>query len=116
VKLLQGGGRIRVAFDDPDLVSDAGLAPAVELAESCDPQGIVAEQVRVDGHKGADPGGKVATLVAGMLTGADSIDDTDVLRHGGMPSLFGGVYAPSTLGEFLRSFSHGHVGGRSPPG
>ena len=26
-----------------------------------------------------------------------------------MPVLFGGVYAPSTLGEFLRAFSHGHV-------
>jgi hypothetical protein len=33
----------------------------------------------------------------------------DVLRHGGMPSLFGGVYALSTLGEFLRAFNHGHV-------
>src|SRR4030095_6424894 len=26
-----------------------------------------------------------------------------------MPQLFGGVYAPSTLGEFLRAFTHGHV-------
>jgi Transposase DDE domain group 1 len=109
VRLLQGGGRLRVAFDDPNLVSDSGLVPAMELAESCDLHGIVAEHVRIDGHKGANPEGKVATLVAGMLTGADSIDDTDELRHGGMPSLFGGVYAPSTLGEFLRSFSHGHV-------
>jgi hypothetical protein len=109
VRLLQGGGRIRVAFDDPDLVSEAGLVPAMELAESCDLHGIVAEHVRIDGHKGSNPGGKVATLVAGMLTGADSIEDTDVLRQGGMGSLFGGVYAPSTLGEFLRAFSHGHV-------
>ena len=44
-----------------------------------------------------------------MLTGADSIDDTDDLRSGGMPSLFGGIYAPSTLGEFLRAFHHGNV-------
>jgi hypothetical protein len=44
-----------------------------------------------------------------MLTGADSIDDLDVVRHGGMAELFGGVYAPSTLGSFLRMFSHGHV-------
>lgn len=42
-----------------------------------------------------------------MLTGADSIDDLDVVRHGGMGELFGGVYAPSTLGSFLRAFSHG---------
>jgi hypothetical protein len=44
-----------------------------------------------------------------MLTGADSIDDLDVVRHGGMAELFAGVYAPSTLGSFLRTFSHGHV-------
>ncbi|MGK2881519.1 MAG: transposase [Mycobacterium sp.] len=44
-----------------------------------------------------------------MLAGADSIDDLDVLRHGGMPRLFSGVRAPSTLGTFLRSFTHGHV-------
>src|SRR4051812_28008217 len=44
-----------------------------------------------------------------MLAGADSIDDMDVLRHGGMTKVFGGVRAPSTLGTFLRSFTHGHV-------
>jgi hypothetical protein len=44
-----------------------------------------------------------------MLTGADSIDDLGMLRHGGMPKLFGGVRAPSTYGTFLRSFTHGHV-------
>jgi DDE family transposase len=109
VRLLHGGGRIRVAFDDPNLVSYSGLVPAMELAESCDLHGIVAEHVRIDGHKGANPGGKVATLVAGMLAGADSIDDVDELRSGGMPLLFGGVYAPSTLGEFLRAFHHGNV-------
>ncbi len=30
-----------------------------------------------------------------MTAGADSIDDTDVLRHGAMPLLFGGIRAPS---------------------
>lgn len=48
-------------------------------------------------------------MVAGILTGAGSIDDMDVLRSGGMASLSGGVYAPSTLGEFLRAFHHGNV-------
>jgi hypothetical protein len=32
-----------------------------------------------------------------------------VLRHGGLPRLFGGVRAPSTLGTFLRAFTWGHV-------
>jgi hypothetical protein len=35
--------------------------------------------------------------------------DFDVVRQGGMSTLFGGVYAPSTLGSFLREFTHGHV-------
>lgn len=43
-------------------------------------------------------------LVAGMLAGADSIDDMNVLRHGGMGRLFDRTYAPSTLGSFLREF------------
>ena len=33
----------------------------------------------------------------------------DVLRHGAMAYLFGGVRAPSTLGSFLRSFTWGNV-------
>jgi hypothetical protein len=52
---------------------------------------------------------KVSCLVAGMTAGADSIDDMDVLRHGAMPVLFGGVRAPSTLGTFLRSFTWGNA-------
>jgi hypothetical protein len=50
---------------------------------------------------------KVPCLVAGMVAGADSIDDLDVLRHGALPVLFGGIRAPSTLGSFLRSFTWG---------
>lgn len=32
-----------------------------------------------------------------------------VIRSGGSPKLFGAVYAPSTLGMFLREFTHGHT-------
>lgn len=81
----------------------------MRLAQSCDLYGIVSRRLHVPTDKGANASGKVATIVAGMLTGADSIDDLDVVRHGGMQVLFSGVYAPSTLGEFLRAFSHGHV-------
>jgi len=59
--------------------------------------------------KGANAGLKVASLVAGMVAGADSIDDMAVLRHGGMGRIFSRAYAPSTLGSFLRSFTFGHV-------
>ena len=58
---------------------------------------------------GVNPHLKVTCLVAGMVAGADSIDDMDLLRHGGMARLFTGVRAPSTLGTFLRSFTFGHV-------
>ena len=44
-----------------------------------------------------------------MCAGADCIDDVDVLRSGGMGTLFGGVYAPSTIGTLLREFSFGHA-------
>jgi hypothetical protein len=44
-----------------------------------------------------------------MAAGADSIDDMDLLRHGAMTSLFGGVRAPSTLGSHLRSYTWGNV-------
>jgi hypothetical protein len=44
-----------------------------------------------------------------MLAGADSIDDMNLLRHGGMGRLFARTYAPSTLGSFLREFRFGHV-------
>ena len=52
---------------------------------------------------------KVPGLVAGMVAGADSIADMDLMRHGGSGRLFTGIRAPSTLGTFLRSFSFGHI-------
>ena len=58
---------------------------------------------------GANAHLKVPALVAGMVAGADSIDDMDLLRHGGMGRLFAGIRAPSTLGTFLRTFTFGHV-------
>jgi hypothetical protein len=98
-----------VTFDDPNLVSCAGLVPVMRLARDVGLHDAVAGRVSLPTDKGANPAGKVATIVAGMLAGADSIDDLDVARHGGMRSLFTGVYAPSTLGSFLRTFTHGHV-------
>ena len=65
--------------------------------------------VKLPGYFGANAGLKVTALVAGMLAGADSIDDMSLLRHGAMRKLFTGTYAPSTLGSFLRAFSFGHA-------
>ena len=96
---------IRPAFDDPNLVSAAGLVPALRLAESAGLYDLL------DGLTvpSPNPAAKTASVVGGMLAGADSIDDLDLLRHGGMGRLFAGVRAPSTLGTHLRSFTHGHV-------
>jgi hypothetical protein len=73
---------------------------------------LVADRLSLSGDGAANSAAKVACLVAGMVAGADSIDDMDLLRHGGMGRLFGGVRAPSTLGTFLRRFSFGHVPAR----
>jgi hypothetical protein len=108
VQLSHAGRAISAAFDDPNLVSCAGLVPVMRLAEQVDLAGLVAARVRPDLSTGSNPGGKAAAVVAGMVAGADSIDDLNLLRHGGMGRLFGGVYAPSTLGSFLRFFTWGH--------
>jgi hypothetical protein len=98
-----------VQFDDPNLVSCVGLAPVLRLAERAGLQDLVAEHVRVDKRGGGNADVKVRALVAGMVAGADSIDDMALLRHGAMGRLFSGVRAPSTLGTFLRTFTFGHV-------
>ena len=96
-------------FDDPNLVSSAGLLPVLGLAESAGLHELADEHVTVPTDKGANPGLKVASLVGGMVAGADSIDDMALLRHGGMGRIFARAYAPSTLGSFLRAFTFGHV-------
>ena len=98
-----------VVFDDPNLVSCAGLAPVLELAERARLQALVAEHVRIGKPGGGNARLKVPALVAGMISGADSIQDMALLRHGAMGRLFTGVHAPSTLGTFLRTFMFGHV-------
>src|SRR5665647_1558712 len=96
-------------FDDPNLVSSAGLVPMLVLARSAGLARLADQHLSVPTDKGANAGLKVASLVAGMVAGADSIDDMAVLRHGGMGKVFTNAYAPSTLGSFLRSFTFGHV-------
>jgi DDE family transposase len=109
MRLLHSAAATSVQFDDPNLVSCAGLVPVMRLAQDSGLPELVAEHLTVAGPLGANTPFKIGCVVAGMIAGADSIDDLDVLRHGGMGELFDGVRAPSTLGSFLRAFSWGNV-------
>src|SRR5512142_1015033 len=109
VRLLHSLAKTRASFDDPNLVSQAGLVPVMALAGRAGLPGLVAGHVRPGGECGVNADLKVSALVAGTEAGADSIDDMDVLRHGAMSMLFGGVRAPSTLGSHLRSYTWGNV-------
>ncbi|WP_026536453.1 IS1380 family transposase [Arthrobacter sp. H14] len=100
---------VSASFDDPNLVSAGGLVPVLALAEKSGLRSLADQWVTVPTDKGANAGLKIASLVGGMVAGADSIDDMALLRHGGMGKLFDRGYAPSTLGSFLRSFTFGHV-------
>ncbi len=103
------GATSSIVFDDPNLIAHAGLVPALDLARQAGLHDLVRDHVHLDGPGRAYPDVKVTGLVAGMLAGADSIDDMDVLRHGAMGRLFSGLRAPSTLGTFLRCFDHGRL-------
>jgi hypothetical protein len=83
VQLLHARRAVDAVFDEANLVSCAGLVPMMGLAEQVDLAGLVAAQVRPDLSTGSNPGGKAAAIVAGMATGAESIDDLNVPRHGG---------------------------------
>ena len=113
MKLPGGWAKARPVFDDEHLVSCAGLMPVMGLAEQTGLSELITDRVRVASTRvasaGVNPAGKLTSIIAGMAAGADSIDDLEVIRAGGMKRLFGGVYAPATLGQFLREFTHGHT-------
>ena len=109
MQLKHASTAVSASFDDPNLVSAAGLVPIMALAEKAGLRVLAQKWLSVPTDKGANAGLKVASLVGGMVAGADSIEDMAILRHGGMAKLFTACYAPSTLGSFLRKFSFGHV-------
>ena len=79
-------------FDDDNLIATGGLVPVMLLAQSAGLSDLVDEHVTV---AGANAAVKVAALVAGMVAGADSISDMDLLRHGGMGRAFAEHRAPA---------------------
>ena len=103
---------VQVSFDDERVVSDAGLMLVATLAGRLGIEALAQRLVRLRSKRpgAGNAGRKVMSLIFAMALGADSIDDTDVLRSGRTRRLLGGwVAAPSTLGTFLRAFTFGHV-------
>src|SRR4051794_41764854 len=98
---------VSVAFDEPNLVSAAGLVPLMALAHKAGLRELADERMSVPTDKGANPGLKLSSLVAGVAAGAGSIEDMALLRHGGggqgfpraeAPPPPGGVPGPVPLG------------------
>ena len=103
---------VQVEFDDERVVCDAGVMLVATLAQRLGIEALAGDLVRLrrDRPGAANVGRKVMAVIYAMVLGADSIDDTDVLRAGRTRRLLGGwIPAPSTLGTFLRAFTFGHV-------
>jgi hypothetical protein len=103
---------VEVVFDDERVVSDAGVMVVATLARRLGVEALAQQLVRLrrDRPGAANAGRKVMALIYAMVLGADSIDDSGVLRAGRSGRLLGGwIPAPSTLGTFLRAFTFGHV-------
>ena len=112
-------------FDDEHLVSDAGLVPVMALAEQAGLSELVAERVELGETRvvsaGVNPAGKLSSIIAGMAAGADSIDDLQVIRSGGMKRLFArGVCAGDVgavpAGVHPRALSAAGLGGAGASG
>ena len=103
--------RIRVAFDNPRLVANAGLMLPVTLAHHLGLSELADSHLDLGDAPGrANVGDKIMTLVASALAGGDCIDDAEALRAGRTERVLGcTVKAPSTLGTLLRSFRWEHV-------
>ena len=81
-------------------MSAAGLVPVLAVAQRAQLRRLADERLGVPSDRGANAGLTVTSLVAGMLAGADCIEDMRLLRHGGRGRLFHACCAPSTWSFF----------------
>lgn len=72
MRILHG---VTAVLDDPYLVSCAGLAPLLQLAERTGLHNLTAERVRAAKPGDGNDGLMVPALVAGMIAEAESIED-----------------------------------------
>lgn len=98
--------RVGVTFDDDHAVANAGLILPATLLDHLGFEAAADEVVSV----GYRPGRKVATVVHGILAGAECIDDLGVLRAGATDRVLSTKpMDPSTVGTWLRQLTFGHV-------
>lgn len=106
---MKASHTIEPVFDDPNLIAYGGLPAVMKLAEQAGLYDLIDTHVTVPGTAGANTSAKVSAIIAGLVVGADSISDLDVLRHGGMGRVFTGLRASTTLGTHLRAYRFGQV-------
>ena len=97
-------------FDDPNLVSSAGLVPVLALADAAGLRGLADEHLSVPTRQGRER--RVEGGLAGRRDGRRRRLASTTWRCCGTAGWAGsstGAYAPSTLGSFLRAFTFGHV-------
>ena len=79
---------IEVAFDDENLVANAGLLLVSTLASKLGLADVIADKVDLTGRVGgANPASKSLTLIHAMVAGASHIDHVDMLRAGSSSKL-----------------------------
>jgi hypothetical protein len=71
MRLLHVAARTHASFDDPNLVSQAGLVPVMALAQGAGLAALVTEHVRPGGECGVNAHLKIPCLVAGMAVTPD---------------------------------------------
>ena len=103
--------RMKIVFDDDNLVANAGLLLPAILAENLGLLELFDSCVDLGDAPGrANVGIKAMSLICSLLAGGDCIDDADQLRAGSTKAVLRHeVRAPSTLGTFLRSCRWGHA-------
>jgi hypothetical protein len=62
---------VSVRFDDPNLVSHAGLVPVIRLVGNAGMPDLADDLLTLGSTAGSNAGAKVASIVAGMAAGAD---------------------------------------------
>lgn len=94
-------------LDDQDLIASAGLALVLRFAEKAGPSSLAEKHSPAPSDKGANLGVKVTSLVGAVLVGADCVDGTNLLCHGGQKTSIQFRVRTLNTGFFLRAFTFG---------